>query len=367
MHVGAAKHKLHVKTGKQKWEMQCAEPCSNGTRSPQQSLPSSGRDEVDVVSVEVKAAREALIEAQQRLEVAEKALVSVRCLRIMIVGFGNFGQFLAKTFLRMGHKVIGYGRSDYTTEAREMGADYSQDVEQALAHDPHVVIICTAILATSKVLSNFPCDRLADRLVVDVLSVKEYPKELLLSKLPASADILCTHPMFGPQSGKNGWQNLPFVYERIRANSHRGRAVMDEFLNIFETAGCKMVEMSCEDHDSHAAATQFITHTTGRVLAELSPKSTPINTKGYESLLALVEGTTSDSFDLYSGLFYFNDFSKEQLDKLEGALKNVRAKLESFEAKQVMEDADAAKWRQSPAKRQKLEPDAKATFPKRLS
>ena len=31
--------------------------------------------------------------------------------------------------------------------------------------------------------------------------------------LPAEADLLCLHPMFGPESGKDDWQGLPLVYE----------------------------------------------------------------------------------------------------------------------------------------------------------
>ncbi len=29
-------------------------------------------------------------------------------------------------------------------------------------------------------------------------------------------DILCTHPMFGPDSGKHSWQGLTLMYERVR-------------------------------------------------------------------------------------------------------------------------------------------------------
>lgn len=67
-----------------------------------------------------------------------------------------------------------------------------------------------------------------------------------------------------------------------------------------------MVEMSCEVHDQQAANTQFITHTVGRVLNEMNVSSTAINTRGYESLLNLVENTAHDSFDLYYGLFMYN-------------------------------------------------------------
>jgi len=59
---------------------------------------------------------------------------------------------------------------------------------------------------------------------------------------------------------------LPLVYDAVRI---RRRTVSDAFLEIFRSEGCRMLEMSCELHDSYAAGSQFITHTTGRVLAKL--------------------------------------------------------------------------------------------------
>lgn len=56
--------------------------------------------------------------------------------------------------------------------------------------------------ASPQVLSSLPVQRLKrSTLFVDVLSVKEFPKRLLLRALPPEVDILCTHPMFGPDSG----------------------------------------------------------------------------------------------------------------------------------------------------------------------
>jgi len=77
-----------------------------------------------------------------------------------------------------------------------------------------------------------------------------------------------------------------------------------------------MVEMSCAEHDRYAAGSQFITHTIGRVLSQLNLKTTPINTKGYESLLQLTRNTVSDSFDLYYGLFMYNINATEQASTL---------------------------------------------------
>lgn len=36
-------------------------------------------------------------------------------------------------------------------------------------------------------------------------------------------DILCTHPMFGPDSGKGSWQGLNFMYECVRVGSSNER------------------------------------------------------------------------------------------------------------------------------------------------
>lgn len=64
------------------------------------------------------------------------------------------------------------------------------------------------------------------------------------------------------------------------------------------------------------------------MLGALNVTSTPINTKGYESLLGVVETTCKDSYDLFFGLYKYNPNSRMELDKLEKALKEIRAKLE---------------------------------------
>eukprot|EP00871_Galdieria_phlegrea_P003456 jgi/Galph1/4110/GphlegSOOS_G2758.1 len=269
-------------------------------------------------------------------------------LTIGIVGFGNFGQFLAKTFVKQGHSVVVTSRSNYDSDAKSVGATFVASADLLLAFNPDVVLFCTSITSTKSVLEKFPLNELNDKLVVDVLSVKAYPKRLLIDFLPPKADILCTHPMFGPESGRHSWKGLPFVYEEVRiANKERCAS----FLGIFSSALCNMIPMSCEEHDSYAANSQFITHTTGRILGKLNIKSTPINTKGYESLLGVVDTTCSelsnsvfknmltkvplyseDSFDLYYGLYKYNPNSKTELDKLEQALRSLRKELEEREA-----------------------------------
>ncbi|XP_031262799.1 arogenate dehydrogenase 1, chloroplastic [Pistacia vera] len=250
-------------------------------------------------------------------------------LKVAVVGFGNFGQFLAKAIIRQGHIVLAYSRTDYSDVAREMGVSYFSDADDLCEEHPEVILLCTSILSTEKVLRSLPVQRLKrSTLFVDVLSVKEFPRNLFLKYLPPYFDILCTHPMFGPESGKNGWNGLPFVFDRVRVGNDEGRVSRcDAFLDIFAQEGCRMVEMSCAEHDWHAAGSQFITHTIGRILEKLGLESTPINTKGYETLLKLVENTAGDSFDLYYGLFMYNVNAMEQLERLDLAFESLKKQL----------------------------------------
>jgi len=211
--------------------------------------------------------------------------------------------------------LAAFSRSDYSSVASAMNVEYLPltSLSSELPNLDVVVLACS-ILSFEKTVSTLfktlPDTPNADLpLIVDVLSVKEHPRRVLLNKLPPTFDILCTHPMFGPESGKNGWSGLNFVYERTRiagvvdygsvvASSASGETTADvdyavdrceRFLSIFEEEGCRMVPLSCESHDRDAANSQFITHLVGRILGRQGLDYTPIDTKGFESVMKLIE------------------------------------------------------------------------------
>ncbi|OIT37193.1 PREDICTED: arogenate dehydrogenase 2, chloroplastic-like [Nicotiana attenuata] len=250
-------------------------------------------------------------------------------LKIAIIGFGNFGQFIAKAFIQQGHIVLAHSRTDYSLIAKSLNVNFFKDPHDICEQHPDIVVLCTSINSLERVIRSLPIQKLKrNTLFVDVLSVKEFPKNIFLQLLPQEFDILCTHPMFGPTSGKDNWKGLPFMFDKVRIGQEESRIQrVNNFINIFEKEGCRMVEMSCSEHDKYAAGSQFITHTIGRVLQKLGPETTPINTKGYEKLLNLMENTTADSFDLYYGLFAYNSNSMEVLERLDMALESVKMEL----------------------------------------
>ena len=145
------------------------------------------------------------------------------------MGFGRFGQFIAKSFAKHG-RVIASSRGDYTHISDEIGVKFIplSDLESLVVEeDLDVIVLAVSIVSfenTVKALVPHLQKRMEIKgndscpLIVDVASVKEHPRNILLENLPEECDICCTHPMFGPDSAQNGWNGLTFVYEKTRIN-----------------------------------------------------------------------------------------------------------------------------------------------------
>jgi aspartate/methionine/tyrosine aminotransferase/prephenate dehydratase/prephenate dehydrogenase len=236
-------------------------------------------------------------------------------LTIGILGFGRFGQFLGKELVKK-FKVIATSRTNYKIIANNNNIKFYDTLDKFFTNKMDYLIVSTSILSFEKIILKISKYDLSNTLVIDVCSVKTFPKEIMIKNLKCS-DLLCTHPMFGPDSGKTSWVGLPFVYENVRIkNKQRAK----EFINFFSQKGCSMLELSCEKHDEYAASSQFITHLTGRILSKLNLKTTPINTNGFNMLLGLINNTEKDSLELFQGLYKYNKNSEIQLKKFKNSL-----------------------------------------------
>jgi len=122
--------------------------------------------------------------------------------------------------------------------------------------------------------------------------------------------------MFGPDSGRNGVQDLPLVFIPVRDMGDR----VDIWRNIFLEMGMKVIEISADMHDKDAAFTQGVTHFIGRVLNELHLKESEISTKGYKSLLSIVEQTCNDPLQLFRDLQHYNPYTHNMRQELNESL-----------------------------------------------
>jgi len=257
-----------------------------------------------------------------------------KSLKIGIFGFGFFGQFLVRQFSTQ-HKVSCTDEVDKSKEARKLGIDFfpSYDLVNFLK-DLDVVVLAVPIVNFEDIVLSLPAEHLRGKLVVEVCPLSSHPKSILLRYLDQDVDILSSHPMFGPgvhddPHSTKTWDGRPFIYEKVRVADLRR---CETFLQIFAEARCQMVEMTAEQHDSSTADAEFVTHLTGRLLDSRLLPPTPVTSKEYAALCDLADMTSGDSFDLFYGMFKFNDRAKEYLNQMRNNLARVERQLAAKEA-----------------------------------
>lgn len=242
-------------------------------------------------------------------------------MKIGVYGLGRFGSFWAETLLRTGNEVLVYSRSSHAIP------NGCREVKEAEVLSCDLLFFCVSISSFESVLIDCS-DRIGkNTIVLDTCSVKTYPKLWMEKHLRPDTYKIATHPMFGPDSAKNGLENLPIVLSSISEKDERFKLVK----SMFEQMGLRAIEMSAEEHDREAAFSQGVTHFIGRVLSKMQLGETDIATKGYKSLLEIEEQTCNDPMRLFIDLQQYNPFTKDMRHSLRLAIEEVGYILEKGE------------------------------------
>ena len=204
--------------------------------------------------------------------------------KVGIIGYGRFGKVLADLLINQ-YEVKVY---DPQNQAGELAAELDVVLESVL------VFVAVPIRAFETVIGEIAEYKLYNTTIVDVCSVKVYPVEIMGKTLPEHVGIIACHPHFGPDS-YSPFKELKTTLYPVRDTYNR----YNELKEFFENQSIRTIQLSPDEHDKMAASSQGITHFIGRVLNEAGVVSTQINTLGFNDLLAVIEQTCNDSWDLF--------------------------------------------------------------------
>jgi prephenate dehydrogenase len=243
-------------------------------------------------------------------------------MKIGVYGLGRFGMFWAKMFAAHPHfEVLGYNRTPKRADEIPEGIRIVS-LEELCTAD--ALFLCVAISSVEDVLKRIAPLVGESTCVMDTCSVKVHPSRLMRDLLPEGVQIIATHPMFGPDSGRNGVAGLPLVFSPQRCDEQTKQQWKDIFSDLF---ALNVIQMSAEEHDREAAFTQGITHFVGRVLGELELKSSEIATEGYKGLLHIIEQTCNDPMSLFFDLQRYNPYTRDMHVKLQASIDDVMERL----------------------------------------
>ena len=125
--------------------------------------------------------------------------------------------------------------------------------------------------------------------------------------LPDGIHMLPTHPMFGPDSVRDGVKGLPMVF--CTENTPADVAVY--WMKYFRAKGLKVVEMNAEQHDRITAYSLCLTQFLGRIINRMGVISTEIDMQSFKNLMRMKEISCNDSFELLQDLSTLNPYAKE--------------------------------------------------------
>jgi prephenate dehydrogenase len=238
-----------------------------------------------------------------------------------VYGLGRFGRFYAELLSRYA-EVKAYSRNPERPTPPGI-----RRVDEEQLYDQPVIILCVAISGLPEVLQRMAEKLKPGTLVMDTCSVKSMPARWMEEMLPTEVKILATHPMFGPDSARQGLEGLPMILHPVRLE----REELEQWQFFFRSIGLSVQLMEPELHDRQAAFTQGLTHYLGRVLAELELESSQIASLGYRKLLEIIEQTCNDSWQLFFDLQQFNPYTREMRDRLTASLSRVKERLDQHQ------------------------------------
>ncbi len=234
------------------------------------------------------------------------------------IGFGNFGRFIMP-YLKPYFNIIVFDRLDLSAEAKEAGVKWGTLKEAA---SREYIALAVPVQYLEEVLLEIKEYIESKAVVFDLSSVKVKPIELMLKHLPATVEIVGTHPLFGPQSGKNGIAGLNIVIcpVRTKKNGNLTRFFAEELkLNV--------LERTATVHDKQMAYVQALTHFVGRAVNAMDIPDVEQKTPAYQYLLDIKRNLGQDSMDLFLTIELENPFAKEVRDNFIEELNNLNRML----------------------------------------
>ncbi len=241
----------------------------------------------------------------------------------IIGGTGGMGRWFEKFFTDNGYRVLIAGRKTELTY-------------HDLAGKCRVVVLSTPLQPALEIIESIGPALGPDQLLVDLCS----QKEMILERMTAAttADVIGTHPLFGPDT--------PSVYgQNVIVCPVRDKGGWFSWLeSLFSAKGGVVTRMDPAEHDRNMALTQSLMHFLTLSLARLLQRldlttedalrfATPI----FRINIDLVGRLFAQDINLYQGLVSGNPYAPDILEKFFTAMEECRAALFSGKEKKALD------------------------------
>jgi len=206
---------------------------------------------------------------------------------IGLIGFGAFGRLIAE-HLRDHFSLYVFDPVRPLIDAGLGGRCVASDIAAAARCD--LVILAVPVSEMHAAIRSIRPHLRPGAVVVDVGSVKLKPAAAMEAELPEFVEIVGSHPLFGPQSARNGIGGLKIALCPIR-----GRSAWRIAAFLRRALGLRVFVTTPDEHDREAAVVQGLTHLIAKVLVRMEPLPTRLTTASFDLLMQATEMVRYDA------------------------------------------------------------------------
>lgn len=234
--------------------------------------------------------------------------------KITIIGYGRFGRLLEEIINHYFNKEVNIYDPRFPRRYTEKSGYHPLESSD-------LIIVAVPLDNFESTLKHISPLLKAHQTILEVCSTSIYPKKIMQEILPPEINLIGSHPMFGPQTLKNNngtLEGLNVVLENIKSDEKIYTLVRQ----CIQSMGCKVTEMSADEHDKQAAKFHFLAQLVGTSLKPLCLQQTQIDTKSYEFLFHFMQRLDPDK-ELLKMMYTYNPYSKKYLDNYQKSFQGI--------------------------------------------
>ncbi len=236
---------------------------------------------------------------------------------LALLGYGRLGRFLAPLL----QKDFDLRIYDADPEAQATAGESYRRVTLAEATAAEILLLAVPMCAMEEVCRELAPMLRPGQLVLDTCSVKMHPMQVMRQSFPAGVEIIGTHPLFGPDSGRDGLAGLKIVLCPL-SDRH-----VEAVRGYLQGLGLRVLQASPEEHDRAMAETQCLFHLMARAIQEMDIHLSEIATPGPEKLFRDFAILQKDTRQLFIDLQTLNPFAEKRRKEFIRVLEKMDADL----------------------------------------
>ena len=272
--------------------------------------------------------------AQERIRVAAGGRGSGRT-ALVIGGAGKMGRWFSEFLTSQGYAVTVADPAIASERETAEGSRALRDWrDSSLGED--LIVVATPLQIADRILHELAARRPRGT-IFDIGSLKTPLRTGIAALKAAGCSVTSVHPMFGPDTELLSGRHVIFIDVGCPQAVRQAQ-------EIFGSTMAEQVVMTLDEHDrliayvlglSHALNIAFFTALAGS--GEAAPRLAQLSSTTYDAQVDVATKVAGESPELYFEIQHLNDYGRESLQALRGAVELLWQSVTTGDARQFAE------------------------------